>query len=56
MPILPQATNYIRMIRNKYETSKADINKNQLALKSGRLTSEVDLRKVGIIIYKKDKI
>ncbi|CAB4396217.1 unnamed protein product [Rhizophagus irregularis] len=52
----PQVTNYIRMIRNKYEMPKADINKNQLALKSSRLTSAVDLRIVGIIIYKKNKI
>lgn len=49
----PQATNYVRMISHKYETPEAAINKNQLALKSIKLTRLVDLRIVGVIVYKK---
>ncbi|GBB85843.1 hypothetical protein RclHR1_01230006 [Rhizophagus clarus] len=40
----PQATNYIRMIRNKHETPKEAINKNQLALKYLKLTRLIDSR------------
>src|SRR5207249_4883753 len=51
----PQATNYIKIIKDKRETPKAAIDKNQLALKTGKLTKKVDSCIVGVIIYKNMK-
>ncbi|PKC03081.1 hypothetical protein RhiirA5_452304 [Rhizophagus irregularis] len=49
----PQATNGKKLIDDDKATPKASVDKNQLAIKSGKLSRKIDSQIVGVIIYKK---
>ncbi|UZO11369.1 uncharacterized protein OCT59_002938 [Rhizophagus irregularis] len=49
----PQATNGKKLIDDNKVTPKASVDKNQLAIKSGKLSRKIDSQIVGVIIYKK---
>ncbi|CAB4428353.1 unnamed protein product [Rhizophagus irregularis] len=49
----PQATNVKKLIDDNKAILKASVDKNQLAIKSGKLSRKIDSQIVGVIIYKK---